>query len=343
MTVNLSPPETYPNGIITVDNATIDLQWFQDIQINLFYGVVVLLLVNLLIAIMSSTYGEYSSYNVASFLLEKCHIMQYLEFHMTGEELREYKKSYCNKKVFSVAQKGNNGTAPVRIESFSMKIKDIIDNWLVTAPPEKEITSFQKATLFIIDPQVDFHPGGSLAVPGADEDSKRIADMIKKNKHNIHEIFVSLDSHHPSHIAHAAFWVDKKGNKPALFTTITYKDIVNEVWLPRDDNPETVEWCLTYTKALERKGRMTLTIWPDHCIIGTKGHAIVANINEALQEWSLYSQRPVTYVMKGQNCRTEMYSALEAEVMDPSDFSTGLNTDLVAKLQVSGRVIFFCF
>ena len=201
----------------------------------------------------------------------------------------------------------------------------------------------QITSILIIDPQVDFHPGGSLAVPGADEDSKRIANMIKKNKHNIHEIFVSLDSHHPSHIAHAAFWIDKKGNKPALFTTITYKDIVNEVWLPRDDSPETVEWCLTYTKALERKGRMTLTIWPDHCIIGTKGHAVEANINEALQEWSLYSQRPVTYVMKGQNCRTEMYSALEAEVVDPLDYSTALNIDLVSMLLVSGRVIFFLY
>jgi nicotinamidase-related amidase len=203
---------------------------------------------------------------------------------------------------------------------------------------ENPITS-----VFIIDPQVDFHPGGSLAVDGADEDSKRIANMIKKNKHNIHEIFVSLKSHHPSHIAHAAFWVDKKGNKPAHFTTITYKDIVNEVWLPRDDSPETVEWCLTYTKALERKGRMTLTILPDHCIIGSKGQAVEANINEALQEWSLYSQRPVTYIMKGQNCRTEMYSALEAEVVDPLDYSTALNIDLVSMLLVSGRVIFFLY
>jgi nicotinamidase-related amidase len=195
--------------------------------------------------------------------------------------------------------------------------------------------------LFIIDPQVDFHPGGSLAVPGADEDSKRIADMIKKNKHNIHDIFVSLDSHHPSHIAHAVFWVDKKGNKPAPFTTITYKDVVDRVWLPRDDSAEILKWCKKYTKALERKGRMTLTIWPDHCIIGTKGHAIEAIINEALQEWASYSKRPVTYVMKGQNCRTEMYSALEAEVEDPLDSSTALNIDLVSMLQVSGRVISF--
>jgi nicotinamidase-related amidase len=216
-------------------------------------------------------------------------------------------------------------------------MKDVSLEWYsirnVPSLGENPITS-----IFIIDPQVDFHPGGSLAVAGADEDSKRIADMIKKNKHNIHEIFVSLDSHHPSHIAHAEFWVGQKGNRPAPFTSITYKDVVNEVWRPRDDSPVIVEWCKSYTKALERKGRMTLTIWPNHCIIGTRGHAIEANINEALQEWSSYSKRPVTYVLKGQNCRTEMYSALEAEVVDPLDQSTALNNELLSLLRVADRV-----
>jgi nicotinamidase-related amidase len=55
-----------------------------------------------------------------------------------------------------------------------------------------------KVTLLIIDPQVDFHPGGSLAVAGADEDSKRIADFIDNNIDNIDEIYVTLDTHHAS-------------------------------------------------------------------------------------------------------------------------------------------------
>ena len=33
-------------------------------------------------------------------------------------------------------------------------------------------------TLLIIDPQNDFHAGGSLAVPGADEDALRLAAWI---------------------------------------------------------------------------------------------------------------------------------------------------------------------
>jgi len=54
-------------------------------------------------------------------------------------------------------------------------------------------------------------------------------------------------------------------------------------------------------------------------------------INEAIQEWARVTGRSVTYVMKGQNCRTEMYSAVEAEVEDPEDSSTALNEDLTVE------------
>jgi hypothetical protein len=49
--------------------------------------------------------------------------------------------------------------------------------------------------LLIIDPQVDFHPGGNLAVVGANEDSARLAEFIHSNVDKIDEIFVTLDSH----------------------------------------------------------------------------------------------------------------------------------------------------
>ncbi len=57
-----------------------------------------------------------------------------------------------------------------------------------------------KLVLLIIDPQVDFHPGGSLAVPGANEDSERIAQFIYKHASAIDEIYVTLDSHHVRHV-----------------------------------------------------------------------------------------------------------------------------------------------
>ena len=55
-----------------------------------------------------------------------------------------------------------------------------------------------RTTLLIIDPQVDFHPGGSLAVAGADQDSERIANLILQFINEIDEIYVTLDTHQVS-------------------------------------------------------------------------------------------------------------------------------------------------
>ncbi len=65
---------------------------------------------------------------------------------------------------------------------------------------------------------------------------------------------------------------------------------------------------------------------------------MVPVLNAALREWAHDSGRPVTYIMKGQNCRTEMYSAIEAEVEDPRDASTGMNSELVDMLKISDQV-----
>lgn len=52
--------------------------------------------------------------------------------------------------------------------------------------------------LLIVDPQRDFHEGGSLAVPGAIEDAARIAQLITSHAECIDELIVTLDSHHVS-------------------------------------------------------------------------------------------------------------------------------------------------
>ena len=44
-----------------------------------------------------------------------------------------------------------------------------------------------------IDPM--YHPQGSLAVPGANEDSARIAQMIQANMEDIDDIIVTRDTH----------------------------------------------------------------------------------------------------------------------------------------------------
>ena len=194
-----------------------------------------------------------------------------------------------------------------------------------------------KNVLFIIDPQIDFHPGGALGVPGAHEDSHNIADFIRHNASQIDEIIVSLDSHHRIHIAHAVFWKNSKGVHPEPFTLIKHEDVVSGQWAPVDSRQ--LEYAKRYTKTLEDKGRFVVCIWPEHCLIGTPGHAVIPVLNDALQEWVAKKMIPVNYVYKGMNCLTEMYSALSAEVPLPDDPSTALNHALLEQLHTADRVI----
>ena len=62
-------------------------------------------------------------------------------------------------------------------------------------------------TLLLIDVQKDFHPGGSLAIPTADQDAERTAQWIRRNSAQIDRIVATLDSHSKLHIAHPGFWV----------------------------------------------------------------------------------------------------------------------------------------
>jgi nicotinamidase/pyrazinamidase len=256
--------------------------------------------------------------------------------------------------------------------------------------------SSESISLLIIDPQNDFHPAyeipeeknektgevihaarrvkdGSLAVPGANEDAQRIAQLIMDHIDDIHSIFVTLDSHLRGHIAHARCWVDQQGRHPDPFTYITHDDIWEEdsragdgrgrgkwapsfrVDMPRQNESSTVDlwtplgygdpvwkntldWCKKYTLNLEKQGNEKLTIWPQHCIIGSRGHAVVHPIDQALQAWTKAKGVPVTYVAKGMNCRVESYSALRADVEDPLDpKTTGLNEDLVSTLKLADR------
>eukprot|EP01006_Ploeotia_vitrea_P018398 TRINITY_DN49812_c1_g1_i1.p1 TRINITY_DN49812_c1_g1~~TRINITY_DN49812_c1_g1_i1.p1 ORF type:complete len:278 (+),score=4.54 TRINITY_DN49812_c1_g1_i1:36-869(+) len=197
--------------------------------------------------------------------------------------------------------------------------------------------NMNKNILLIIDPQNDFHPGGSLGVNGANEDSQRIANLIKKNIDKIDEIIVTLDSHHRNHIAHAIFWQNSQGERPPEFSEITAEQVEKGEWFPR--NPKLMEHCKKYTKDLERGNRFKLRIWPEHCLIGTPGHAVVPVLNEALQEWCATKKATVNYVLKGTNCLTEMYSAIKADVPMDNDKSTQKDPVLMAELTAAKNLV----
>eukprot|EP01038_Epipyxis_sp_PR26KG_P015394 gene15394-20761_t len=194
--------------------------------------------------------------------------------------------------------------------------------------------------LLLIDPQVDFHGGGSLAVAGADEDSHRISQMVEHNIDKIDEVIVTLDSHNPDHIAHALFWsgkIDGTGIEPSPFSQISSEDLLKGKWFPKD--MQQMDHCIEYTRELEKKGRFMLTIWPPHCLIGSAGQKIFPPLAHSLEIWKEKRLRDIVLVHKGMNNLTEMYSAIEAEVPLPFDVQTFKNAPLVEKLKHARKLI----
>ncbi len=183
--------------------------------------------------------------------------------------------------------------------------------------------------LLIIDPQKDFmdDPDSSLPVPGANADMNRLTKMIRRVGHKLEDVHVTLDSHHILDVGHPPFWRNGKGENPAPFTVITADDIKNSIWTPFD--PSFRKRMVDYAETLAKQGNYPLMVWPEHCEIGTPGHNVQKELAAVLAAWSRRFHANTDYVVKGTNPFTEHYGALMAEVPDPSDPATGLNTDLL--------------
>jgi len=188
-----------------------------------------------------------------------------------------------------------------------------------------------KIELLVIDPQNDFcDPKGSLFVPGAEDDMKRLAAMVIRLKDKLDDIHVTLDSHHFVDIAHPIFWIDSQANHPDPFTIINAVDVGKGLW--RTTYPQFQNRAKDYVEALESNKRYPLCIWPPHCLIGSWGYTVIPELFDSFVEWEK-DFALVDYVTKGSNFWTEHYSAVQADVPDPEDPSTQLNTGLIDTLQ----------
>jgi nicotinamidase/pyrazinamidase len=191
--------------------------------------------------------------------------------------------------------------------------------------------------LLVIDPQNDFcdlpvevlPPGlaPSLPVPGAHQDMLRLAKVITTLGPRLTEVSMTLDSHYRLDIAHPTFWQRGDGGDVAPFTQVTSTDVRTGIITPRD--PTALPRALRYLEQLERRGRYRLMVWPVHCEIGTWGHEVHAAVTDAVTQWEAASGRAATQWRKGSNAWTEHYSAILAEVPDPTDASTQANLALV--------------
>ena len=201
--------------------------------------------------------------------------------------------------------------------------------------------------LLVVDPQNDFcDPKGSLSVPGANEDMTRLATMIQRTKGKLDDIHVTLDSHHRLDISHPTFWKRvADGASPDPFTILGMdngKIVKCDMDATGNKIPTAEEYTTarfgflerakTYLEALDATGRYPHVVWPIHCLIGSWGTSIVPELLDAIHEWEAQIAK-TNYVTKGSNIFTEHFSGVKAEVPDPDDPTTQINTGLIQTLE----------
>ena len=195
-----------------------------------------------------------------------------------------------------------------------------------------------KIHLVVIDPQNDFStPQGSLFVQGADQDMSRLALMVKRLGRKIDDIHITMDSHRKVDISHPMWWKDSAGKHPSPFTMITADDVDAGRWTTTQ--PSAYTRSLKYLRALATGKRYPHVIWPEHCLIGDVGHNVHKDVAEAVHEWEQTRYAMADFVTKGSNPWTEHFSAVQAEVPDPTDPSTQVNTRFIQTLESADIIL----
>ena len=133
----------------------------------------------------------------------------------------------------------------------------------------------KKTCLLIVDPQNDFRetwPDGSI--------SSFIRNYLGTSSEPLDDVFVTLTTRHPHHHTNSSSW---KNNGEVLHGMHVFSPQFSK-YVPNGD------FVLANTD--QKK------FWPKHCELGTQGHAIFPELEDALGEWEKRTGRSVHYVFK---------------------------------------------
>lgn len=213
----------------------------------------------------------------------------------------------------------------------------------------------KKVALLLIDvqntfciPEFELFVGGRTG-HGAVEDNQRLTELIYHNLGHITQIFVTMDTHQPMQIFHAAFFVDENGQHPPANTQISVADVEGGKWRVNPRAAQRLgisldyaqEHLLHYVRTLAERHKFDLTVWPYHAMIGGIGHALVSSVEEAVFFHSLARGTEPRIEIKGWNALTEHYSAMQPEVQHDAHGKLlgSLNKDLLEALLSYDAVI----
>jgi nicotinamidase-related amidase len=171
----------------------------------------------------------------------------------------------------------------------------------------------RRVCLLLIDVQNTFcTPGFELFVPGAPDDNRRLCEFVYRNLASITQIVPTLDTHRALQVFHAAWLVDEDGRHPPPYTAVSTEDVESGRWRAAD--PHEQDALRSYVRALEARGRFRLTVWPYHAMLGGIGHTLVSAVDEAVFFHGIARGTAPAFELKGDDARTEHYSALGPEV-----------------------------
>ncbi len=186
-------------------------------------------------------------------------------------------------------------------------------------PAERDI---KKTLLMVIDQQFDFEDNGTLAVPGAIEDCKRLTRFLYKNLDKITRVMCSLDTHMFFHVFSECCWIDEDGNYVKPYTQILKEDCDDGKYTPvmypkiyRD-----------YLTGLDKQSKKKLMIWTQHCLESTKGWLPEQELVKLIYFHEAARKIRPLWVEKGKSPFSEMYGIFAEEY--PKDGVYKVNTKL---------------
>jgi nicotinamidase-related amidase len=204
--------------------------------------------------------------------------------------------------------------------------------WATTHQLQPAATDTTRIGLLAIDvqntfclPDFELFVGGRSGT-GAIDDTARLCRFVYQHLDRLTELIPTLDTHTARQIFHPACWRDPDGNPPAAMTTITLDDIdacrwqidpsmaaiaTNQAGFDGDLDAYTRH----YVRQLTDDGKLPLTIWPYHSMLGGVGHALVPAFEEACFFHNIARSSQTRFELKGNNPLTENYSVLRPEVM----------------------------
>jgi nicotinamidase/pyrazinamidase len=152
--------------------------------------------------------------------------------------------------------------------------------------------------LVVVDLQYDFLPGGSLAVPDGDQVIAPINALVKCFKRAGAHVLLTQDWHPPGHKSFAS---SHEGREP-----------FEQIEMPYGSQ----------------------TLWPDHCVAGTRGAEITRNLEAANAE---------LVIRKGYNPEVDSYSAFrEADRQTPTGLAGYLRERGFKRVFCAGLATDFC-